>query len=524
MQTSLLHAKPAVLLTATLAAGLLSAGAFSRVQAQAQTGILSLSVTHSTLKNTVRPTGELKAQVDSLDVLIASASKYGRTSELRRLYAHSIALLQRRPWTPETEFGSALVVRADRLVVDPARRWTMRVEQIYAPSMLLERPLTARASVRRRVAGSPPGTPLVLVKDIGVFDGVPRDLRDAPYAINADLRDVSDGSYVVVVELSDSTRTLGTASVGIVVRSGLDASVARLEAAAVKASEPVRSDLLFPIDRMRNVNLSRVALGTFNAARDFAAAESLLTTVSAGKDPWLGRTGDLKRHYRLDAADEIMPYRIFVPTSYSAKKPLPLIVALHGLGATEDSFFESYGGTLPKLAEQRGYIIAAPLGYRVDGGYGVALGGGGGDPAVVRSRALSEQDVMQVLAAVRERYAIDERRIYLMGHSMGAIGTWAIAAKTPAQWSALGVFSGFGVASTAKTIGNIPQFVVHGDADPTVPVGGSRVMIAALKTVGAELQYIEVPGGNHTNVVEPNFGAMLDFFDRFPRRPATTPR
>lgn len=515
MHTPLLFARPLGLIMAPLAA-LLVCIAPAHLQGQAQSGILSLSVTHSTLKNSAKPTGELKAQVDSLDALIASASKFGRTSELRRLYAHSIALLQKRAWTPEAEFASALLVRSDRLIVDPTRQWTMRLEQSYSPSIALERSLTARVALRQRDAANP-RAPLMLVKELGVFDGVPRDLRDAPYAINADLQDVPDGSYVVTVEMSDSARTLGTASTGIVVRNGLDASVRRLEAAAAKALEPIRSDLLFPIDRMRNVNASRIALGTFNAARDFAAAESLLKSVSAKKEPWLQRTGDLKRHYRLEAADEIMPYRLYVPTAYSARKPMPLVIALHGLGATEDSFFEAYGSTLPKLAEQRGYIIAAPLGYRVDGGYGVALGGGN-DPAAVRSRALSEQDVLAVLAEVRKRYTVDDKRIYLMGHSMGAIGTWAIAAKTPTQWAALGVFSGFGIASTAKTIGTIPQFVVHGDADPTVSVGGSRVMVAALKNVGAEVQYIEVPGGNHTNVVEPNFAAMLDFFERFPRR------
>jgi poly(3-hydroxybutyrate) depolymerase len=515
MHTSPFSARLPRSLVAPLAA-LLVGVAPALLHAQAQTGILSLSVTHSTLKNTAKPTGELKVQVDSLDVLIASAAKFGRTSELRRLYAHSIALLQKRAWTPEAEFASALLVRSDRLIVDPARPWTMRLEQSFSPSIALERPLTARVALRRRDAANP-RAPLVLVKELGVFDGVPRDLRDAPFAISATLRDVPDGSYVVTVDMADSARALGTASVSVVVRNGLDASVQRLETAAAKAAEPLRSDLLFPIDRMRNVNASRIALGTFNAARDFAAAESLLTSASAKKDPWLGKTGDLKRHYRLDAADEIMPYRLYVPTAYSARKPMPLVIALHGLGATEDSFFESYGGTLPKLAEQRGYIIAAPLGYRVDGGYGVALSGGN-DPAATRARTLSEQDVLEVLAAVRKQYAVDGTRTYLMGHSMGAIGTWAIAAKTPTQWSALGVFAGFGVASTAKTIGAIPQFVVHGDADPTVPVLGSRMMVSALKNVGAEVQYIEVPGGNHSNVVEPNFVAMFDFFDRFPKR------
>ena len=70
---------------------------------------------------------------------------------------------------------------------------------------------------------------------------------------------------------------------------------------------------------------------------------------------------------------------------------------------------------------------------------------------------------------------------------------------------------------------HIPQFIVHGDNDPTVPVAGSRAMVAALKAAGAEHLYIEVPGGNHGNVVEPNFPAMFDFFDKHAKRAAVTP-
>jgi acetyl esterase/lipase len=60
--------------------------------------------------------------------------------------------------------------------------------------------------------------------------------------------------------------------------------------------------------------------------------------------------------------------------------------------------------------------------------------------------------------------------------------------------------------------------VVHGDADPTVAVSGSRVMVAALKSAGANVRYIEVPGGDHSNVVAPNLPGMFDFFDAIPRR------
>jgi predicted esterase len=507
---------------AGLALGALAAPA---LRAQASTSLVSLGVSHSSLKNAAKPSGELKGQIDSLDALIAVAGRAGRTSELRRLYAQAGSLLRKRPWTPEAEYAASLVLRTDRQVVDPSRAWVVRLEQIFAPSIALDRALMARVTLRQRPAGGAPNAPLVVVKSIGTYDAVPRDLRDAPFVVEANLRDVPNGSYVLAVDvMSDSTRALGTASLPLVVRAGLDASIARLEAAAATVAEPVRSDLLFPIDRLRQVNASRIELRTFDAARDFAAAESLLVRVKGKNDPWAGRTGDMKRHYLLEAAGEIMPYRVYIPNGYRPGKPMPLVVALHGLGATEDSFFDqSYGRALPRLAEERGYIVVAPLGYRVDGAYGVFLPGAASDPAGVRARSLSEQDVVEVVQRVRAQYTINAARMFLMGHSMGAIGTWALAMKNPEPWAGLGAFSGFGAATNAKAIAGIPQFVVHGDADNTVSVAGSRTMVTALKAAGGAVTYIEVPGGTHTNVVEPNLTAMFDLFDTLSKKPVDKP-
>ena len=143
----------------------------------------------------------------------------------------------------------------------------------------------------------------------------------------------------------------------------------------------LKAEILFPIDRMRNVNRGRLELRTFDPDRDLAAAEAVAAGVKSGKDPFAGRTGDFKRHYRLDAANEIIPYRMYVPTGYNGSKAFPLIVALHGLGGTEDSFFDNYNKALPPLAEQHGYILVTPLGYRVDGSYGWGLGTPPADPA-----------------------------------------------------------------------------------------------------------------------------------------------
>jgi len=114
---------------------------------------------------------------------------------------------------------------------------------------------------------------------------------------------------------------------------------------------------------------------------------------------------------------------------------------------------------------------------------------------------------------MRKNYNIDSNRIYLAGHSMGGIGTWYLGAQFPEIWAAIAPFSGLGDAKSVERMKNIPEFIVHGDADPTVNVQSSRTMVAEMKRLGVEYQYIEVPGGSHSSVVAPNFKGAFDFFD-----------
>ena len=52
-------------------------------------------------------------------------------------------------------------------------------------------------------------------------------------------------------------------------------------------------------------------------------------------------------------------------------------------------------------------------------------------------------------------------------------------------------------ASIARRIVTLPIWIFHGDADPTVPVDESRRMAAALKAIGGNVQYTELPGVDH---------------------------
>jgi poly(3-hydroxybutyrate) depolymerase len=485
-------------------------------RAQALTSLSSVRVSYTTRKNTVKPQGELKAQIDALDAQIAEAARLGRSGELRRLFAKGMALLSDEPWSEAFEYSVSLVLRAPRVVVDSSKTYEVRLEQIFTPSLALQNTVSAHVTLRKRAAPPAPGQrpqePAV-VKDLGTYDGVPRDLGESPFFFDLDLHDVADGPYLLNVEVLDHGERIGSVPRQIALRKGLDETVAHLEADAAKAPEALRAEILFPVDRMKNVNRGRLELRTFDPERDLAAAEAVAAAVKAGTDPFAGRTGDIRRHYRLDAASEILPYRTYVPTTYTGTKAFPLIVALHGLGGTEDAFFDNYEKKLPPLAESHGYIVAAPLGYRVDGSYGWGLGNAPADPNTKRTQDFSEQDVMQVLTRVRQLYKIDESRIYLLGHSMGAIGTWKIAPKYPDIWAAIAPFSGSGAPDTLERIRAVPEIIVHGDADPTVNVAGSRAMIAKLKELGTEFKYIEVPGGLHSDVVAPNLAAVIDFFD-----------
>ena len=511
--------RPAILALLALFAALaaLPGGA----AAQARPNLALERVIYGTVKTATRPQGDLKAQIDALEKEMAEAARLGRTGEVRHLLAKGIALLSKREWTDALEYSTSLAIRAEQVYVDPSRPYAIRLEQTYAPRVALAASPTAAISICRPARGPFGGFQAgEKVKDLATRAGVGRDLLDEPCRVDLDLSGIADGTYALKVEMSVQDASFGSTAMEVDLSRGLDARLAALEAGlkSVRGFDALRADVLYPADRIRAANRGLIAPSPFDVPAELAAAEETLAAIRAGRDPFAGRKGDMKRHYLLEEAGEIMPYRLYVPTRYDGKAAFPLIVALHGLGGTEDAFFQAYGPDFTKLAEQRGYIVAAPLGYRVDGAYGRPLFAAAEDEAVRRKVELSEKDVFHVLALVRQSYKIDEARIFLMGHSMGAIGTWYLGARYPELWAGLAPFAGLGDPATVAQMREIPEFVVHGDADVVVPVSGSRAMVAEMTRLGTPHVYIEVPGGDHMNIVSPNFTALFDFFDKQKRK------
>ena len=163
--------KARLLLVAALCS-LVPAAAFS----QALTSLASVRVQYITRRNTVKPQGDLKAQIDALDAQIAEAGRAGRNGELRRLFAKGMSLLGNRPWTDAVEYAHSIVLRTDRVVVDSSKPYSVRLEQIFAPSIALQRTVSAHVTLRKRPTPPQPGQPQQeppVVKDLGTFDGGP---------------------------------------------------------------------------------------------------------------------------------------------------------------------------------------------------------------------------------------------------------------------------------------------------------------------------------------------------------------
>ena len=138
--------------------------------------------------------------------------------------------------------------------------------------------------------------------------------------------------------------------------------------------------------------------------------------------------------------------RLFIPKGLDPKKPVPLVIALHGAGGSENMFFEGYGdGQIVKLCEKRGWMLLAPRS-------GLSFVGGG-------------PPVGEIVDELAKRYPIDPKAIFVVGHSMGAMQTIDAAQKYPGKFAGIAAFGGGGRVRKPELFAELPTFIGVGDKD-----------------------------------------------------------
>jgi poly(3-hydroxybutyrate) depolymerase len=248
-----------------------------------------------------------------------------------------------------------------------------------------------------------------------------------------------------------------------------------------------------------------------------------------------------QRTYTFVDSNEQMPYALFVSSKVTKDKKSPLIVSLHGLGGDQNTMVRESLRSV-ELAEQGGYILVAPMGYNSGGWYGIPPGPprppnaaappgrGAGTPRpviggtaitdVAKVREASEKDVMTVLDMVRKEFNVDERRIYLMGHSMGGAGTYYLGSKHAKTWAALAPIAPAAMGMTndrtkvlqAIKDGGVPMLVSMGDADEAVPVANVRTWVDTMKELQLNYEYTEYPGVTHGPIMAASMESIYAFF------------
>jgi poly(3-hydroxybutyrate) depolymerase len=290
--------------------------------------------------------------------------------------------------------------------------------------------------------------------------------------------------------------------------------------------ESAKASVRWPFDIARVVNLGIRRLettdfglpekgpATFDFAKELKDSAEILKALESGKDPLVKAKGDRERHYFFEEAREIMPYRVYVPTTWDGKKQLPMIFVLHGNTRDHNFYFDRDGGILAKLAEKNGFIVATTMGYRPNAGYNAGRRSPQGE--------LSEKDAMRAFDLVVQEYNPDRSRIYLFGHSAGGTGGWHIAGKYPEKFAgiALSAFVTQPAGVQWDKLAGMPILVIVGSKDTPRTVETARNMAKAVKEKGFETQFLELPEATHDTIVGLSLPTVYEFFTKRQKKKA----
>jgi pimeloyl-ACP methyl ester carboxylesterase len=242
------------------------------------------------------------------------------------------------------------------------------------------------------------------------------------------------------------------------------------------------------------------------------------------------------RTYVFEETGEELPYSVYVSSKIRAGEKAPLILALRGFTGTTLTFVR---GTAVDLAEAGGYILVGAIGYNNRAGFGVPprarnagpppregapgaaarplppLVGGSAETDPVKVTEYSERDVMNVLERVRKEFNIDDRRIYLMGHSQGGGGARHLAEKYSSIWAGVALLAPalFDVELTADSkILRLPVLVAVGDQDSLKT--SSRAFSERLAALGATYEFEEFAGLDHGTIILGSMPQVFEFFGK----------
>jgi pimeloyl-ACP methyl ester carboxylesterase len=203
-------------------------------------------------------------------------------------------------------------------------------------------------------------------------------------------------------------------------------------------------------------------------------------TPAVFKGPYAGNiTGDWKQFEGKGG----LQCMFFASPTLDASKKWPLVVYLHGKGnnvLSRANLSFAASCAKPENYKDRPCFILAPQCPDTNGW--------GGTTGV---------NLLKTLKDIVHQLPVDEDRIYLIGHSMGAYGTFALLNEEPRLFAAGIPMAGGCNIAIAHNLRRIPLWIFHGEKDDVVKPDDSRAIDKALEKMKAPVKYTEFPGEGH---------------------------
>ncbi len=232
----------------------------------------------------------------------------------------------------------------------------------------------------------------------------------------------------------------------------------------------------------------------------FASAQDL----SLFKKEWLFQSGDT------------LPYRILLPKNFDATKKYPLIMFLHGRGesGTDNEKQLTHGAKLFLADSNRNNFPAivvfpqCPVNSYWSNVQMVAQGSKTATRSFYFTKDGEATQAMKMVIAlmgnIYTRFKIQENQVYVMGLSMGGMGTFELVRRLPNTFAAAVPICGGANTSTAGSLTKTNWWVFHGGKDDIVLPEYSEDMVKAMKKYRVPVKFTLYPNANH-NSWDPTF-------------------
>jgi polyhydroxybutyrate depolymerase len=182
--------------------------------------------------------------------------------------------------------------------------------------------------------------------------------------------------------------------------------------------------------------------------------------LGAGEHSRQLTVGDLKRSYYFH-----------VPASYDPRKPMPVVLVLHG-AVMNGPIMEWFCG-MSKKADEAGFIAVYPNGTGPGGTlltWNAGVFPGGLNPR----RADDVKFIRMVLDDLAGLVSVDPKRVYASGMSNGGMMAYRLAAEMPERIAAVAVVCGVLCTEDTEPKCPVPVLHFHGTKDSLIPFDGTK--------------------------------------------------